>query len=125
MRPFPFHLELTDTQKEDYRTYMLHDCKSAIFLFGQSEHTALNGGFDKTHHYSYGVYQEFLIAQKHGLTVIPVGSTGYEAEVIWQEVKNNINKYYYLSKKIDALKTETNPARLSRIIVSILNQDKK
>ncbi len=76
MRPFPFHLELTDIQKEDYRTYMLRDCKSAIFLFGQSEHTALSGGFDKTHHYSYGVYQEFLIAQKRGLINIPVGSTG-------------------------------------------------
>lgn len=125
MRPFPFHLELTDIQKEDYRTYMLHDCKSAIFLFGQSEHTSLNGGFDKTHHYSYGVYQEFLIAQKRGLTIIPVGSTGYESEVIWEEVKKDINKYYYLSKKIDALKTETNPERLSKIIVSILNQNKK
>ncbi|MFG6334196.1 MAG: SIR2 family protein, partial [Lachnospiraceae bacterium] len=125
MRPFPFHLELTDAQKEEYRTYMMRDCKSAIFMFGQSEHTMINGGFSQTNHYSHGVYQEFMLAQKHGLIIIPVGSTGYEAEVIWQEVKNNINKYYYLSKKIDVLKTETNPERLSKIIVSILNQDKK
>ena len=103
----------------------MRDCKSAIFMFGQSEHTMINGGFSQTNHYSHGVYQEFMLAQKHGLIIIPVGSTGYEAEVIWQEVKNNINKYYYLSKKIDVLKTETNPERLSKIIVSILNQDKK
>lgn len=122
MRPFPFHIELSDEQKENYRTYMQHDCSWAIFLFGQSEHTDNSGGYAIHKHYSYGVYQEFLIAQKLELCIIPVGSTGYEAEVIWNEVKTQINKYYYLSKKIDLLMNEKDPDELSKIIISIINQ---
>ena len=122
MRPFPFHIELTDEQKEIYRTYMQHDCSCAIFMFGQSEHTITSGGYPVHKHYSYGVYQEFLIAQKLGLCIIPIGSTGYEAEIIWNEVKSQINKYYYLSKKIDFLMSEKDPDKLSKIVISIINQ---
>lgn len=122
MRPFPFHLELSEEQKESYRTYMQHDCSCAIFMFGQSEHTANSGGYPVHKHYSYGVYQEFLIAKKLGLYIIPLGVTGYESKVIWKEVKTQINKYYYLSKKIDLLMSEKDPDRLSKIIISIINQ---
>lgn len=125
MRPFPFHIELSDEQKESYRTYMQHDCSCAIFMFGQSEHTAISGGYPVHKHYSYGVYQEFLIAKKLGLYIIPIGSTGYESEVIWNEVKSQINKYYYLSKKIDLLKNEKDPDKLSKTIISIINQKNK
>ncbi len=125
MRPFPFHIELTDEQKESYRTYMQQDCSCAIFMFGQSEHTEKSGGFPVHKHYSYGVYQEYLIAQRLGLCIIPVGSTGYEAEVIWKEVKSQINRYYYLSKKIDLLMSEKDPEKLSKIIISIINQRNK
>ena len=70
------------------------------------------------------VYQEFCIAQELGLRVIPVGSTGYEAKIIWDEVKGKINEFYYLSKKISVLGHETNPQKLTEIILSIINQDK-
>lgn len=122
MRPFPFHIELSDVQKESYRTYMQHDCSWAIFMFGQSEHTVNSGGYNVHGHYSYGVNQEFLIAKKLGLKIIPIGSTGYEAKIIWNEVKSGINKYYYLSKKIDLLMNEKDSEKLSKIIISIINQ---
>lgn len=118
MRPFPFHKELTEEDKVGYRNLMQYDCSTAIFLFGQSEHEK------NPTHPSQGVYQEFRIAQKLGLKVIPVGSTGYEAKIIWNEVKKRINEFYYLSKTIDALGTETNPAKLTAIILNIINQDK-
>ncbi len=121
MRPFPFHIELTNEQKSAYRNYMQHDCQYAIFMFGQSEHTVYSGGYNVHKHYSYGVYQEFTIAKKRGLKIIPIGSTGYEAEVIWQEIKDNINQYYYLSKKIDKLKTERDPEKISKLVMSILD----
>lgn len=120
MRPFPFHLDLQEEDKRRYRKIMQADCSAAIFLFGQSKSTASLGGFDSTGHYSQGVYMEFEIAKELGLAIIPVGSTGYEAEVIWKEVKDNINQYYYLSKKIDKLQSEKDPDKLANLIISIL-----
>ena len=120
MRPFPFHLELDENAKIRYRNIMQADCSAAIFLFGQSRSTTLAGGFELTGHYSHGVYMEYELAKKSGLAIIPVGATGYEASVIWKEVKANINQYYYLSKKVDKLQSERDPAKLSELIVSIL-----
>lgn len=125
MRPFPFHLDLDNDKKIKYRKIMQRDCSAAIFLFGQSKSTTQEGSFEKTGHYSRGVYQEFEIAKEFGHTIIPVGSTGYEAEVIWNEVKANINQYYYLSKKIDKLMFETDPRKLSEVIVAILDDVSK
>jgi len=125
MRPFPFHLALDIDTKDKYRTMMQRDCDAAIFLFGQSRSTAEEGSFEQTGHYSRGVYQEFEIAKRLGLAVIPVGSTGLESEVIWREVKANINLYPYLSKKIDVLHSERNPEHLSTLILSILRDISK
>lgn len=121
MRPFPFHLELSDEKKIQYRMIMQHDCSTSIFLFGQSRSTSLEGSFEGTGHYSRGVYMEYEIAKSLGHTIIPIGATGYEASVIWNEVKNNINQYYYLSKRIDALQLEKNPGKIVDIILAILS----
>ena len=123
MRPFPFHETLTEEQKETYRIYMQHDCSWAIFLFGQSNQTIENINKSGVTHYCQGVYQEYLIAKKLGLKIIPVGSTGYESKLICDEVKQEINRYPYLSKKIDILMNEKNPNKLSELITSIINQD--
>lgn len=121
MRPFPFHLDLSCEKKELYRRIMQHDCSVSIFLFGQSKATSLEGSFLNTGHYSRGVYMEYEIAKSLNHIIIPVGSTGYEASVIWSEVKSNINQYYYLSKRIDALYEEKNPQKIVEIIMAILN----
>lgn len=121
MRPFPFHLELEENEKIRYRKIMQADCSAAIFMFGQSKTTEDEGGYNVTGHYSKGVYMEYELAKEAGLMIIPVGSSGYESEIIWNEVKANINEYYYLSKKIDKLHDETDPIKLSEIILSILS----
>lgn len=120
MRPFPFHLDLDEPEKIHYRKTMQADCSTAIFLFGQSRSTSLAGGVEKTGHYSRGVYMEYELAKESGLAIIPVGATDYEAEIIWNEVNANINKFYYLSKKMDKLLKEHDPIKLSEIILSIL-----
>ena len=125
MRPFPFHLELDEQTKLHYRKIMQRDCSIAIFMFGQSHTSAKLGCTEQNGHYSPGVYQEFEIAKKNNLIIIPIGATGYEAELIWREVKRNINKYYYLEKKIDVLLTENNPKKLISIIISILDEVSK
>lgn len=122
MRPFPFHLNLDENTKIKYRTIMQKDCDAAIFMFGKSEATSKEGPFERIGHYSRGVYQEYQIAKDLGNIIIPLGVTGYEARVIWEEVKNNINEYPYLSKKIDALGEEKNPNALATIIMSILDE---
>lgn len=121
MRPFPFHLELDEAKKEMYRKLMQRDCSSAIFMFGQSKAMNKAGQFDDITHFSPGTYQEFEIARANGFTIIPVGSTGYEANIIWKEIKKNINEFYYLSKRMDALRNEKNPEKLAKLIVSILD----
>lgn len=120
MRPFPFHLDLTREVKERYRSMMMADCSAVIFMFGQSRTTENAGGVAVTSHYSEGVYMEFTLARKLGLAVIPIGSTGYESEIIWQEVANNINEFFYLSKKIDKLRSEKDPKKLTQLILAIL-----
>ncbi|WP_037291048.1 SIR2 family protein [Saccharibacillus sacchari] len=122
MRPFPFHTNLSEDKKQEYRINMQHDCSAAIFLFGQSRSTTEKGSVEKTGHYSEGVYQEFLIAKERNMIIIPVGSTGYEAEVIWNEVKQNINEYPYLSKTIDNLRTEKDPEAIAKLILHILSE---
>jgi len=121
MRPFPFHLELSDETKNKYRTLMQQDCSAAIFLYGQSKSSADSGRADENGHYSSGVYQEFKIAKERGMTIIPVGSTGFEAEIIWNEVKKEINRYFYLSNKVDILMYEKDPQKISQVIISILS----
>lgn len=125
MRPFPFHLTLSENEKIRYRQIMQADCSAIIIMFGQSKTTETEGGVVNTGHYSRGVYMEYTLAKESGLAIIPVGSTGYEAELIWSEIKANINRYYYLSKKIDVLRNEKDPHKLSEIIVSILNDVSK
>lgn len=120
MRPFPFHLNLDDSAKIRYRKIMQADCSAAVFLFGQSKSTTDEGEFEATGHYSRGVYMEYELAKESGLAIIPVGVTGYESEIIWNEVKSDINRYYYLSKKADVLRRERDPVKLSEIIVLIL-----
>lgn len=122
MRPFPFHLDLSEKKKREYRDYMQYDCNAAIFLFGQSKTTHDKGSFEKTGHYSEGVYQEFLIAKRDKRIIIPIGSTGYEAEVIWNEINSNINHFPYLHGKMDLLRKEEDPKKLSDIILHILNE---
>lgn len=115
MRPFPFHLKLDNDKKIKYRTIMQRDCSAAIFMFGQSRFAPGTG------HHSLGVYQEYTIAKELGLAIIPVGATGYEAEIIWKEVKSEINRYYYLGEgRIDVLQTCKDPNTLAMLIVEIL-----
>lgn len=121
MRPFPFHLDLDENEKIRYRKIMQEDCSAAIFMFGQSKSNEGEGGYSKTGHYSRGVYMEYTLAKEAGLWVIPIGSTGYESEIIWNEVKSNINQYYYLSKKIDKLRNEKNPQKIAELVISTLN----
>ena len=53
--------------------------------------------------------------------IIPVGSTGYAAKKIYDEIKADISNYPYLMDYIDQLGIETNTNELVSIIIKIVD----
>lgn len=75
---------------------MISQAGIAIFLFGnkkQGSNTIL----------SDGMREEFEIAKKHKLTIIPVAATGYMAKEIWADISSNLNEYYSSLKLRNAI----------------------
>jgi len=110
----PFLKTMPPDEKKTHREMLMNDCHVAIFMFGQSPQ---NGRYIK----SSGMMKEYEIAKKMDRKLIPVGATGYSAQDIWQDVKNNITHYPYLEKYIDALNVK-NPDIVSDTIVHILEE---
>ena len=67
-----------------------------------------------------GVYQEFEIAKKSNAYIIPIGSTGYVAKQIWNEVSENIEEYPYLKSEEVILRESVDPEEVIRAILQIL-----
>lgn len=72
---------------EEYRKDMLPLAGIAIFMFGNK----IDGADIVPAH---GVRREFEIAAENGLSVIPIGATGYVAGKLWEEVNKDLGKYY-------------------------------
>jgi len=72
----------------EYRHRIIPLAGIALFIFGNK--------LDQTGNIinANGVRSEFEIAVEHGLIPIPIGMTGYEAEEIFSEISNNVEKYY-------------------------------
>ncbi len=104
-----------DTTRQ-MREYAQHDSGIAVFICGQ-ESEATSG--------SKGTYQEFEIAKKNNLKIIPIGATGYEARKIWHEINENITQYGYLEKYIDELNDQKNSEKLANIVVQIIKDIQK
>lgn len=72
---------------EAYRQDMISRSGIAIFIFGNK---MINSCLERAN----GVYREYEIARELGLNIVPVGSTGYEAARIWEEVNSNFESFY-------------------------------
>ena len=57
-----------------------------------------------------------------GCLIIPIGSTGYAAKVISDEVKCNISDYPYLSDTIGKLETETDIDGIVTLIMDVIKK---
>lgn len=89
-RPFPVAIKGKREREKTYRAYRKQMVKMsgiAVFLFGNKEGSK---GIDRAD----GVENEFELAVDKGLRVIPVGATGYVAEVLWQRVHDDFETYY-------------------------------
>ncbi|QUA52171.1 SIR2 family protein [Aristaeella lactis] len=116
LRPFPLDIidpEEKRKQRQQYRNDMIVETGVSIFVFGNK---IIDGEMVE----SPGCMEEFEIAKKQGNLIIPVGSTGYAAKKILDEIKDNIKDYVYLTDYIDVLEKETDADILIEAIIKII-----
>ena len=123
LRPFPQNINNAKQRKRIFRQYrkdMIADTGIAIFLFGNKKDpkNPLNV-VDAP-----GCWEEFEIARENENIIIPIGSTGFVAKQIFDEVKKNIDRYKYLKKYIKVLEIETDIDKLVEIIIAIANEQR-
>lgn len=91
LRPFPFIGQSDKLAKKTqslYRDTIVNEAGVIICLFGNRKNK------DEKIEYASGVIEEFNIAHKAGLKIIPIGSTGFEAGNIYEKVMANFLEYY-------------------------------
>lgn len=122
LRPFPQESSgITPLPQlwEKYREDMISHAGMAIFLFG-------NKCVDDELVLSNGMRQEYEIAKKLGLFIIPVGASGYMAEEIWNDEIKLIKDRKDISKEIKNLFTDLGnksnaPDNISGIIIKLIS----
>ena len=62
-------------------------------------------------------YSDYL---KSNAYIIPIGSTGYVAKQIWNEVSENIEEYPYLKSEEVILRESVDPEKVIRAVLQIL-----
>lgn len=116
IKAFPYEDNTRDDYNElieDYRNGIFKYAGIAIFMFG-------NKKVNNKTILADGVYKEFQIAKQSNAYIIPIGSTGYVARKIWNEVFLNINDYPYLKKQAKVLQDCTEPQKVIDAIISVL-----
>ncbi|WP_209366274.1 SIR2 family protein [Sediminibacillus dalangtanensis] len=102
LRPFPQNESGGKTLKElwtEYRKDMINDAGVTIFLFGNKDKDGKTIEAD-------GMMEEFQIAKNKNKYIIPIGSTGYVTKRIFNEVKKDMDRYWYLEDSLETLENE-------------------
>lgn len=90
LRPFPQNISDSSKRKElwkKYREDMISESGIALFFFGNK---LVDGKVED----SDGLLQEFEIAHRQGVKVIPIGLTGFVSKKIWDNVMANTKEFY-------------------------------
>lgn len=111
-----------DKKKKDYRHGIAEKVGVSIFIFGNREE--LNG--EKSNiTLASGMWDEYEAAREAHNYIIPVGSTGYMAQKIYDDVVCNKDEYGYLtSENLNILGSCTNSKTLVHEIERILERIK-
>lgn len=91
MRPFPQTATAGTTLPDlwtEYRKGIVEYCGIAIFVFGSKLDSTGNLVL------SSGMVQEFDLCVQSGVSVLPVGATGYMAKELWDKVLSDFDTYY-------------------------------
>jgi len=120
MRPFPQNIDDENERRKlftKYREGMLENVGIALFFFGNK----ISG---KDIIESDGMWEEFEIASRKGIIIIPIGSTGYMAKKIWDTVMEDQDKYYPRNKEIrdniERLGAETDIGKIIDLVINTL-----
>lgn len=84
-------LKYVDAIKEENRNAMVKEAGIAVFLYGKKVKSR-DGTEQEVR--ATGVWDEFVRASKRGLLCIPLGSTGYIAEEIWNHINEDFGNFY-------------------------------
>lgn len=124
LRPFPQEIKESLERNaifEHYRKDMINDTGIAIFLFGNKKDPKDSSKIIDAE----GCWKEFEEAKRNKNIIIPVGSTGFMAKIIFNEIKKNLNEYKYLEKYIDILEKEMDINILVEAITTIAKEQRK
>ncbi|MCG7497488.1 SIR2 family protein [Vibrio sp. Of7-15] len=102
MRPFPQHIDDLGKRKETWKKYryeIIGTAGIALFFIG-------NKHVDGQVVLADGMLEEFQIAHELGLSIIPIGCSGFMAQELWNKVIEDVSSYYEdpSEKLTDALK---------------------
>ena len=121
---YPFQIGVKDDAERKrtyirYRKDMISDSRVAIFVFGNKKDD--DGKIVEAD----GCIEEFQIAKENKDIIIPIGSTGYAANSILNEIKTNIGKYPYLEDYLGILETETDISKIIDTVIAIAKKNTK
>lgn len=125
IKAFPYQEKGTDnydSKKAEYRRGIAETVGISIFIFGNHQDSDNNGG-DCT--LATGMIDEFNAAKEAKNYIIPVGSTGYIARQIYDEVYAHKKEYPYLTQAdLKILGSCIDPQKLVSKIEQILKRIK-
>ena len=129
MRPFPYTASGKPPSKArwtKYRQSMIDHAGIAIFVFGNKKKDSAGNIFE-----SKGMREEFDLCVASGVVPIPVGATGYMAEMLWKEVDGRFAHFFPKATKavrnsFNAIgNSSTPPAKLLEAIHKIIHHLQK
>ena len=123
LRPFPQNISDPEECKKLYSQYredMISGNGVAIFVFGNKKVIDLSEDVIN----SEGCREEFEIAHKQDCLLIPIGSTGYMAKELLDEMKSSINDYPYLKNYLDVLENSMDVDTLINTILNIVENNR-
>lgn len=121
IKAFPYEDEKNPdyiNNKTKYRKGIAEISGISIFMFGNK---LVNG----KEVLAEGMKEEFNLANQMGNYIIPIGSTGYVANEICENIKNNIDDYPYLKNEINILSDSEDYEAILDSISRILNEINK
>lgn len=120
--PFPIGVKNEDEKKKaftKYRQDLISDTRIAIFMFGNKKDD--DGNIIEAN----GCIEEFKIAIENNNIIIPIGSTGFAANTILKEMKDNIGNYPYLEDYLEILEYEMNISKIIDTVIKIAKDKTK